>query len=110
VTIAKNGTYDFEVRRWPKEVNCAINASPAAQNTGDIYSRNEPVLIPQGKTIRATKVKLRIGDAYFEKDISPDAEHVLFNIPLEKGDTEIQAWLVDPQENEHPAYYVYVNR
>ena len=28
---------------------------------------------------------------------------------VEKGDTEIQAWLKDSQGGEHPAYYVYVN-
>lgn len=110
VTIAKNGTYQFEVRRWPKEVSCPINSAPAAQTEGDIYSKNKPVLVGQGKIIRAAKVKLKIGDVYFEKDINSNDEQAVFNIKLEQGDTEIQAWLIDSQGNEHPAYYVYVNQ
>ncbi len=49
VTIARNGSYQFEVRRWPKEVNCPINSAPEAQTKGDIYSKNEPVLVAAGK-------------------------------------------------------------
>lgn len=109
VTIAKNGTYLFEVRRWPKEVNCPINSTPEIQTKGDIYSNNKTVLVKQGKIIHATKVKLKIGDENFEKDINSNDESADFNITLEKGDTKIQAWLIDSMGNEHPAYYVYVN-
>ena len=110
VIIAKNGNYLFEVRRWPKEVNCSINSVPAAQTEGDIYSKNKPVLVGLGKIIHAVKVKLKIGDAFFEKDINSTDEQADFNITLDKGDTEVQAWLIDSQGNEHPAYYVYVDQ
>ena len=109
VTIARNGSYQFEVRRWPKEVNCPINSAPAAQTKGDIYSKNEPVLVRQGKIIPAISVKLRVGEEYFEKEINPTDEQAVFNIKLEQGDSEIQAWLIDSLGYEHPAYYVYVN-
>ena len=109
VTIARNGTYQFEVRRWPKEVSCPINSAPAAQTKGDIYSKNEPVLARQGKIITAEKVKLKVGEEYFEKEINPTDEQAVFNIKLEQGDSEIQAWLIDSLGYEHPAYYVYVN-
>jgi len=109
VTIAESGTYLFEVRRWPKEVNCAISSAPAAQKEADIYSKNMPVLVNGGKIFNAVKVKLKIGDEYFEKDINPDDEKADFNVTLEKGDTEIQAWLMDSAGNEYPAYYIYVN-
>ncbi len=109
VTILKSGSYQFEVRRWPKEVSCPINSAPAAQTKGDIYSKNEPVLVRQGKIINAEKVKLKVGEEYFEKEINSNDEQAIFNIKLEQGDTEIQAWLIDSLGYEHPAYYVYVN-
>ena len=109
VTIARKGTYRFEVRRWPKEVKCPINSAPAAQTVADIYNHNLPVLVGEGKIIPAVKVKLRIGDQYFEKEIDPDDEQAAFNIPLEKGDTEIQGWLIDSTKSEFPAYYVYID-
>ena len=55
------------------------------------------------------KQKLRIGDKQYEKNINSNDMSADFNIELEKGDTEIQVWLVDEHENEYPAYYVYVN-
>jgi arylsulfatase A-like enzyme len=110
VTIARNGTFQFEVRRWPKEVSCPMNAAPEAQTKEDIYSRNRPVLVGEGKIIPTERVELRIGDAYFEKEIGSNDEQAVFNIELEKGDTEIQAWLIDQDGMLHPAYYVYVNQ
>ncbi len=64
----------------------------------------------QGKIITAEKVKLRVGEEYFEKEINPTDEQAVFNIELEQGDTDIQAWLIDSLGYEHPAYYVYVNQ
>ncbi|GAG23716.1 unnamed protein product, partial [marine sediment metagenome] len=110
ITISKNDTYSFEVRRWPKEVSCPIISAPAAQTKEDIYSKNKPVLVGEGKIIPAISVKLRVGNEYFEKEIESNDEQAVFNIELEKGDTEIQAWLTDSQGKEHPAYYVYVNQ
>ena len=73
-------------------------------------TKNKPVLVGKGKIIHAAKVKLKIGNEYFEKDINSTDEQADFNIKIEKGDTEIQAWLIDSKGNEHPAYYVYVNQ
>jgi len=109
VTIVKNGNYFFEVRRWPKKVNCSINSAPKAQTKADIYNHNKPVLVRQGEIIHATKVKLKIGDENFEKSINLNDESANFSITLEKGDTEIQAWLIDKRGNKFPAYYVYIN-
>jgi arylsulfatase A-like enzyme len=110
VTIVRNGTYQFEVRRWPKELSCPIVSAPSAQTRGDIYSKNKPVLVREGKSIHADRVKLCIGNECFEREINPWDEQAVFEIELEEGDTEIQAWLVDEQGKEHPAYYVYVNK
>ena len=108
--IAKNGSYQFAVRRWPKEVSCPIRSAPAAQTVEDVSSKNEPVLRRRGKSIPAVKVKLRVGDEFFEKEINSTDEQAVFNIKLEKGDTEIQAWLIDSKGKKYPAYYVYANQ
>ena len=52
---------------------------------------------------------MKIGDETFEKDINLEDTSANFNVKLDKGDTEIQAWLIDEKGNEYPAYYVYVN-
>jgi hypothetical protein len=108
VTIAKEGTCLIEVRRWPKELKCPINSAPAVPISGDIYNKNKPVLMGQGKIIHAAKVRLKVGDEFFEQDINPADEQANFNITLKKGNTEIQAWLIDSLGYKNPAYYVYV--
>lgn len=110
VTIANNGTYHFEVRRWPKEVNIPINSAPDAEIMSDIYSKANPVLMQPGKIIPTEKVNLRIGEEYFEKYISLKDEQADFVVELSKGDTDVQAWLIDSKGNEHPAYYVYIDQ
>ena len=110
VTIAKKGTYRFQVRRWPKEVNIPINSAPDAQTMNDIYSKDKPVLMQSGKIIPTEKVSLRVGSEHFEKYISSKDEQADFVVELSKGDTDVQARLIDSKGNEHPAYYVYIDQ
>jgi hypothetical protein len=110
ITIAQKGTYRFQVRRWPKEVNIPINSAPDGQTMNDIYNKDNPVLMQPGKIMPTEKVSLRIGNEHFEKYISSKDEQADFDVELSKGYTDVQAWLIDPKGNEHPAYYVYIDQ
>lgn len=108
--IAQNGNYVFEVRRWPKEVDCSINDAPEVQAQGDIFHHNKPVLVNAGSIVHASKVKLRLGEEFFEKKIGRDDRSAVFYVDLGSGELDVQAWLIDSLGNEHPAYYVYINK
>jgi len=93
VEIERNGTYQFELRRWPKELNTPINAA-----------------IPDGKAIIATEARLKIADVDVTKQVSEDALGVTFQVKLKAGKTHLQTWFIDDEGESRGAYYVYVKR
>jgi len=94
VEIARDGTYEFALRRWPEEVDAPITAA-----------------IPGGKAIAATTARLKIGDVDLTQPIPEDAAAVTFRVELKTGKTKLQTWLVDDESGQsRGAYYVYVRR
>ena len=94
VQIARDGAYEFTLRRWPAEVDAPIVAA-----------------IPGGKAIVATAARLKIGELDLTKPISQDAAAVTFQVKLKAGKTKLQTWLVDDASGQsRGAYYVDVRR
>jgi len=93
VEVARDGRYQFELRRWPKELDAAINEA-----------------IPGGKAIRATEARLKIADADVTMPVPGDAHAVRFEVRLKAGKTRLQTWFTDNRGNSRGAYYVYVKR
>ena len=102
VHVARDGMYEFALRRWPVEVDRPINAA-----------------IPGGKAISATNARLKIApvSAFAEstgvdvsKPISKDAHAVTFKVQLKAGKTRLQTWFTDDEGTSRGAYYVYVKR
>jgi arylsulfatase A-like enzyme len=93
VEVARNGTYEFALRRWPIEVDKPINAA-----------------IPGGKAIGATNARLMIADVDATKPIPANAHAVTFRVKLKAGKTRLQTWFTDDKGASRGAYYVYVKR
>ena len=93
VEVARDGTYQFDLRRWPIEANKPINAA-----------------IGRGKTINATKARLKIEDVDLATSIPQDATAVTFTVRLYAGKTRLQTWFTDDKGASRGAYYVYVKR
>ena len=107
VEISQKGTYRFEVRRWPKELNHPITASlPPAENA-DIFIRGNPVKLPGGKAIPAQKVELVIAAKTLQKPITKTDTKASFDVNLPAGPAKVRAWLIDDKNNKHGAYYIY---
>ncbi len=92
VQIAADGEYEFDLRRWPIEVDAPITAS-----------------IPGGKAIKARTAKLAVQDIEVSKEIPADARAVTFRVQLKKGDTKVQTWF-EGEGQSRGAYYAYVRR
>ena len=110
VEIASAGKYRFEVRRWPKEVNKPITAALSAQTKSDTMLKGKPWVLGPGKTIKAVKVKLKVGEIVGEKNITGKDTFAEFSFNLDAGNTQVQAWLIDKENTEHCAYYVYAKK
>ncbi|MFZ2148471.1 MAG: arylsulfatase [Sedimentisphaerales bacterium] len=93
VEVARDGRYQFELQRWPKEVDAPINKA-----------------IPGGNAITATEARLKIADEDMTMPVPGDAHAVTFDLKLKAGKTRLQTWLTDNRGNSLGAYYVYVKR
>ena len=93
VEIERSGTYQFELRRWPEEVDAPINEA-----------------IPGGKAIAATKARLKVADIDETITVPAEAKAVTFQVRLKPGKTRLQTWLMDDKGTSRGAYYVYAKR
>jgi len=93
VEIDRDGTYEFALRRWPKEAGVAINAA-----------------VERGKAISVTKARIRIGSVEKSKPVDKKAVEVTFRLNLKAGKTRLQTWFTDDDGASRGAYYVYAKR
>lgn len=110
IEIAADATYQFDVRRWPKELDHPISASLPPVENADIDSQGRPVKPGRGVAIPAERVELVIGATTLEKAINPSDTNATFDVALKTGPTEVRAWLIDAEGNKRGAYYIYAKR
>lgn len=85
VEIVSDGRYQFELRWYPREHPTPIGASMAT---------------------------LRVGHVTASQAIDPADDRVVFQLPLERGQYDLESVFLDPTAEEHPewgAYFVYVS-
>ncbi len=102
--------YQFDVRRWPKELNLPVSSAPEFSSASDIYSRGLPIQTGKGKAIPAVQVELVVGKETFQKKLNDGDVGIKFDVQLPAGPTEVRAWLIDAKGNKHVAYYIYAKK
>lgn len=90
VEIERDGTCEFELRRWPIELDVPINGA-----------------IPRGKAIAATSARVKIADVDVSKPVSTEDRAVTFQVKLKAGKTRLETWFTDGDGTSRGAYYVY---
>ena len=110
VELAADGLYQFDVRRWPKELDHPISASLPAAEKGDIDSQGRTVQPGKGKAIPAERVELVVGTTTHQATIGESDTGARFDVTLPAGATSVRAWLIDAQGRKRGAYYVYVKK
>lgn len=86
VSVPEDGRYQFELRRWPREHQSA------------------PV------DIRFKSARLQIGEFDQSSPLTKNQQSVSFTANLKKGNAKLKTWLIDEEDNQRGAYYVYVSR
>jgi len=95
IEVAREGTYEFGVRRWPKESDIAIRD------------------VPEGtKAFKPTHARLKVGDFDATLPIRDGDKAAVFSVRLAPQRTRLQAWLINDIENgeANGAFYVDVHR
>ncbi len=102
--VAKAGTYEFELRRWPREADTEIaSGMPGMKvSAGDLL---------EGKAIPIKSARIQIGRESQLKPVKPTDKAITFTFDLEAGPTRLYTWFESsPRQGILGAYYVYVNR
>ena len=114
IYVASEGTYLFEVRRWPREANATIKGIPSFKNKiVDAWQPNGPVTkLLYGDEINALPidaVKLEVGNYSEMKQVGNEDNFITFNIKLKKGNNTVKGEFLDNEKNVIAgAYYVYL--
>ncbi len=105
IEVAKPGTYDFELRRWPREVSIPLNAGMAATKvTDDVLEAGVALPIARARMQTGTRSPM-------VKRVENGQQAVTFTVDLEAGRTRLYTWFDDANHQALVgAYYVYVNR
>ena len=102
IEIPEDGTYSFELRRWPYAEDRAITNGIPGEHI-DLYNG--------GKALALTTAQIRVGDQAATQAIAPDAKGVTFTFNLTAGQTRLHTELTDETgELAVGAYYVYAKR
>lgn len=119
VRPAKKGTYQFDIRRWPKETNAPLSGVPSVNKEIDawdagggkkylIYTRWQQA---QFKSLPVAFVRLKVAGQNVVRKVSQSDTGITIDIPLDKQNYEVRAELLDEQKKFIAgAYYVYVKR
>ena len=109
VAFAEAGTYRFDLRRWPKEIEAETTLTSAYDKPVETGVLGKPL------PIAMARIRLFQDDGTIAEetaDIAPDADGVVFEFAdIPEGPCSLQTWFYDQEGNELAgAYYVYVNR
>lgn len=102
VDVSRTGRYRFELRRWPQEIDAAINAT--YHNPPDNKEQTP------GVSIGAVSGSIHIAGQHQSQTVEGEAKFLAFTLNLAAGPTELRTAFVCKDQHERGAYYVYVER
>ncbi|MBT3200268.1 MAG: arylsulfatase [Phycisphaerales bacterium] len=88
VDVEQDGTYEFTLRRWPKEQDSPISE----------------------KFLKVTKAKIQIGKIEMAQDLAVGAKETTFKMKLKAGPAKLQTWFSDAKGKSAGAYFLYAKR
>jgi arylsulfatase len=102
--VERAGTYQFELRRWPRESGLALGeACPAAELTDGF--------LEEGLALPIAQARLMIERRQHTQAVEPGDTGATFTLQLDAGPTLLHTWFYDASGQPLcGAYYVYVSR
>jgi len=113
VDVRRAGTYEFELRRWPREAGHALRA---AIEGDDVEVRYDCIIESEHKRYRGGEAmdirwaRLEIGDKKLFAEVEPDAVCVKFEVDLPEGETHVFPSFHMTRPTTAAPYYMYVRR
>jgi arylsulfatase A-like enzyme len=106
VHFVSGGKYQFELRRWPREADTAINAAVEA---GEVEPGVNPW--PKARALDITDVKLAVGNKEITAKVAPGSKYVRFILEVPQGDNTVSTEFHSTVSGVSlGAYYVYITK
>ena len=105
VKVEEAGTYQFQLRRWPKESQLKQGESAPE---GDMIPKGPA--FKEGEALALKTAVVQIAGQTKEKSVDTDAESTDFSLSLEPGQYRLWANYVSESGEENSAYYVYASK
>jgi arylsulfatase A-like enzyme len=115
VRFAEAGTYQIEVRRWPRELDAPIAGVPTGKKPVDAWLDGRPVsgTLYGGKprALPVSRVELKVAGQVRTADVGKEDRVKIFSVEVSAGPADIEATLLD----EHGkalcgGYYISVRK
>ncbi len=107
VDVVSTDQYEIRLRRWPAEIDTAIDA-PLPR--GDDVPGEDPFRATPGDAVQAVKAVVRIGNVTAEAPIDPGAKKVVLEMTLPAGKTQMTAHFTTRDGRTVGAFYAYVTK
>ena len=108
IEVARAGTYDFELRRWPREADLGlgqgIEGPPQVDNHEMTYERR----YTGGKALPIARAELEVGGQRHSRPVAAHERAATFTVELDAGPTDLRTHLSDGNSLQLGAYYVYI--
>jgi arylsulfatase len=110
VEVARAGTYEFALRRWPEASGLALGAAAPAWTPRDTATPDHAGF-PAGVALPIAGARLRVGERVEARTVTDTHYAAVFRLPLQTGRTEVEATFQD-RDGRHlcPAFFVTVRR
>ena len=106
VNVTRTGRYRIDLRRWPTELPIPISSTVSREcSDGLIYARKDEK--PHAIT-EADRATMTIWGKTHSIEVLPENERAHFEVELEKGLTDLDAWFWKGEERLANVYFVEV--
>jgi arylsulfatase A-like enzyme len=111
IDVVEAGSYEIEIRRWPKEADAAFNEKvQLGPYTADTHETNNSMLQAPTKAFSIKSVRLSVAGFEQTVPLSRGSKSVSSSTYIPKGEHKLQAWMIDESGEEQGAYYVYLRK
>jgi arylsulfatase A-like enzyme len=117
VEVEQAGTFRFEIRRWPREVDQPMTGElPPTKDSRLVYCGHADSRIDvPGKALAIAEVELKLSwgrdlptKRVFSRTVGPHDKRATFEVRLPAGPLDLEAWFLDQDGRQLTgAYYVY---
>ena len=107
--IMHSGSYEIELRRYPKESGYALNDSISGIKKSKLNGLHND--IPPGINMSIEKAWIQFGTSEkIEKNILNNQDKIVFKVNLKQGKTKFWSGFIDHKGVEFGAFYAYITR